>query len=160
MATLQERLIAKYGNPMSDQQTFEQRHMMLLKYPKDIVDNIPVLGASVYCNKDFAGPYLEFLRLLIRRGLHKEIRTNDQCFMVRYIRGQEHLKNLSIHSWGMAIDFNIADNPLGMTRLQALAVGLKPFSEQFFQAIRDADFVCGADFPRKDLMHLEFTKHI
>ena len=80
-------------------------------------------------------------------------------FMPRYIRGYEIQKILSIHSWGLAVDFNVADNPLGLTRLQALGVGLKPFSEQFQQAARDADFICGIDFKRGDGQHFEYTKH-
>lgn len=159
MPTLQEKLIAKYGNPMSDRIGFEKRHMTALNYPTDITEKLPILGKSVYCNKDFVGPYLELLKTWIRRGLHTEIHSNDQCFIVRYIRGQELQKNLSIHSWGLAIDFNIPDNPLGLSRIQALGLGLHPFSEQFQQAARDADFVAGIDFGRKDGMHFEYTKH-
>mgnify|MGYP001608874601 CR=1 FL=1 len=75
MATLQEKLIAKYGNPMSDRAGFEKRHMMSLNYPVDVTEKLPILGKSVYCNKDFAGPYLELLRTWIRRGFYAEIHT-------------------------------------------------------------------------------------
>lgn len=158
--TTTERLIARYGDPLKDRATFEKKWMTLLKYPLDVASHIPALGSAVYCNKDFEVPYLAFLRLLISRGLHTEIKANDQCFMVRAIRGTEKLPHPvpSIHSWGLAVDLNPADNPLGVTRQEAINKGLHPFTELFQQAGRDAGFVCGIDFQRKDGMHFERTR--
>ena len=151
--TPQERFIARYGDPSKDKATFEREWMCVLTYPQDIRDKIPSLGKSLYCNKDFVEKYLRFLRLLIQRGLHKEINSNDECFNVRFIRGTTD--KLSTHSWAMAVDFNPKDNPLGESRLDSIKAGRTPFTEQFQQAARDAGFTAGIDFKRKDGMHLE-----
>lgn len=160
--TLQEKLIAKYGNPLkseADKKAFEQKHMTLWVYPLDIQQVIPVLGKSVYCNKDFVEPYEKVLRALIHEGLHGEIKENDQCFMPRYQRGSR--TQISIHTWGIAIDLNPTQNPIFSTREQCIVQGLRPFTEKFIQVWRDHDFVCGADFKgRSDIMHYQYTKHI
>ena len=153
--SVQEKLIAKYGNPMADRAGFEARWMTLAVYPADIATQIPCLGKSVYCHKEAQEPWMRLLRRWIQRGLHREINTNDQCFMPRYIRGLENKKVISIHSWGLAFDLNMGDNPLGLSRLDALKAGLNPFTEIFIQTARDEGFVAGADFSRKDLMHFE-----
>lgn len=151
------KLIAKYGNPLINQKAFEQKHMALCTYTPKIKLALPILGASVYCNKDMIKPLTNVLEALIDKELAKEIKTNDQCFCVRSIRGSQ---DISVHSWGMAIDFNVNDNPLGMTKQQAKAKGLTPFTEAFDQVWRDHGFVCGIDFTRKDGMHYEYTKFL
>lgn len=154
--TPQSVFYEKYGNPLKDQKTFEAKFMKLFDYPSDITQNIPSIGKSIYCNKDFIGVYTSFLRLLIERKLHKEIRENDQCFCVRSIRGIPDF--LSIHSWGMAVDLNPHDNPLGVDRNRALAMGLSPFTNEFIQSAIDSGLVAGYNFSRCDGMHFENTK--
>lgn len=160
--TTQEKLIAKYGNPLkskADQLAFEQKHMVLYKYPVDIFNKIPMIGASVYCNKDFVAPYEKALRYLIEQGLEGEITENDQCFMPRYQRGST--TEISIHTWAMAIDLNPVQNPIFKTREQCIEMKLRPFTEKFIQAWRTCGFMCGADFKgRPDLMHFEWTKQL
>lgn len=155
----QDKLIEKYGNPMkseADKIAFEKAHMVSYKYPADIASAIPCLGASVYCNKDFVGPYEVALRHLISKGLHKEITENDQCYMPRYQRGSTTM--ISIHTWAMAIDLNPTQNPIFSTREQCIAKKLKPFTVEFVNAWRECGFTPGADFPgRPDLMHYEYT---
>ena len=75
--------------------------------------------------------------------------------MPRYIRGYEKQKVLSRHSWATAVDFNPGDNPLGVSRENALQRGLKPFTKEFQQAARNAGLTAGYDFPRIDGMHFE-----
>ena len=151
-------MISKYGNPMDSPQAsldFQKKYMMLWNYPIEISQYIPSLGKSIYINKDYQPFYEKFLKLLIQRGLHTEIKTNDECFMPRYIRGYEAQKLLSRHTWATAVDLNVNDNPLGLTREQALAKGLKPFSKEFQQTARDCGILPGIDFPRGDGMHFE-----
>lgn len=154
--TPQSVFYQKYGNPLKDQSTFEKKFMCVYTYPSDIASAIPSLGKSIYCNKDFVNIYQSFLRLLIERDLHKEITSNDQCFIVRSIRGIPDF--LSIHSWGMAIDLNPDQNPLGMDRQTAIHKGLIPFTKEFIQCAEDSGLVAGYNFSRCDGMHFEATK--
>lgn len=152
-------LIKKFGDPFdSDEKiSFERQWMVLWEYPKEIKQAFPALGQGIYINRVFQPTYSAFLKLLISRGLHTEVKENDQCFMVRYQRGTEKLTNPvpSIHSWGLAVDLNPSQNPLGMSKEQAEKKGLKPFSNEFQQAGRDAGLTCGIDFIRKDGMHFQ-----
>jgi hypothetical protein len=155
--TTSDKLRLKYGDPATDK-SFEKRCLRVFNYPEDVAKAIPSLGKSVYCHIDFWPVYLKVLRALIEKGLHKEIYSNDECFCVRMIRGSKD--QLSTHSWAMAVDYNVKDNPLGMTREQAIAAGLKPFTKEFVQVWRDHDFICGIDFSRGDGMHFEATKNL
>ena len=154
--SISDKLKEKYGNPKSA--GFEQKNLSLYRYPEDVVKALPCLGKSLYCHRDLWDTYIKTLRALIAKGLYKEINTNDQCFCIRDIRG--YPGQLSTHSWAMAIDLNPSDNPLGLTRSQARAKGLHPFSEEFIQVWRDHGWRCGADFKRSDLMHFELTLNL
>jgi hypothetical protein len=161
MATITQKLIARYGNPKNttknpnNQATFEKKWMVNWAYPTDIKLAIPSLGNSIYCNRELIPTLEKFYRELMKRQLHTEIHSQDQCFCVRLIRGSE--TELSVHSFGMAIDLNPEDNPLGMTRDQCKAKGLKPFTPAFIQCAIDCGLVAGAKFSRADLMHFEAT---
>jgi hypothetical protein len=65
-----------------------------------------------------------------------------------------------MHTWGIAVDLNPTQNPLGLTRTQAIHRGLKPFSELFQQTARDCGLICGYDFGRCDGMHFEMAKFL
>ena len=148
-------LEVKYGEPYvsrAAQTEFEQKYMIVYNYPEKILTHIPQLGKSIYIHRDFQPVYEKFLLELINRELHREIKGNDQSFCVRYIRGG---KDWSIHTWGMAVDLNPSDNPLGKTRIQAKAMGLTPFTDEFQQCGRDCGLDCGIDFNRPDGMHFQ-----
>lgn len=153
-----DKLKEIFGDPLKDRADFERKYMTLWTYPADIAEAIPCLGTALYCNKGIVEPLERTYRDLIAKGLHTEIYSNDQCFCIRAIRGVPG--RLSTHSWGMAIDLNPADNPLGLSRAEAEKKGLTPFTEPFIQVWRNNGWLCGADFTRKDLMHFEYTLHL
>lgn len=154
MATERDKLIQKFGNPAEDARKFEVQWMMTYWCQKEFPE-LPF--HKIYCNRLLI-PHLKaiFAKLKLKGLLH-EIKSYGGCWNIRYIRGYEAQKILSIHTWGLAIDFNVSDNPLGFTRQQALDKGLKPFSEAFFQVWRDCGFTCGIDFKRGDGMHFQKT---
>jgi len=93
------------------------------------------------------------LHNIVDRGLAEEMKTYDGVFLIRQKRG---LSSLSLHSWGLAVDINASQNPLGKTRAQIIAMGLTPLSEKFLQCFRDAGLECGADWvSRPDFMHMQ-----
>lgn len=161
------KFIKKYGNPFPTsvngipvldkvwQKNFERVWMQLLKYPSDVKTAFPTLGESVYINIDFAALYLKFLRKLIERDLSHEVTVNDQCFNIRLVRGS--LTEISTHSWGMAVDLNPFNNPLGVNREQSIKKGLKPFTAEFQEVAKSCGIVCGYDFKRCDGMHFEHS---
>ena len=145
----------KYGKPYesaASQKEFERKWMVLYKYPSVITSNIPCLGMSIYIHRDFQQIYEKFLLTLIERGLHKEIKENDQCFCIRRVRGAS---NWSVHTWGCGVDLNPEQNPLGFSRQQAIDKGLYPFSNEFQNVARECGLIAGIDFTRRDGMHFQ-----
>lgn len=100
---------------------------------------------KIFCNLAMHEPLREVFGALIGAGLHLELKTFDGCFNVRPVRGVPNV--MSVHSWGLALDFNAKDNPLG---------GESTWSPDFVQVWKDAGFVWGGDFKRKDPMHFQY----
>lgn len=154
--TVQEKLIQKYGDPLGDRKVFELVNMDLWDIPLYINTHIPALPNKLYCHKDIVKPLHNVFMSLCESGLYREIKTFDGCYNVRLIRGSK--TNLSIHSWGLAIDLNAAHNPLKHTKAECKGKGLTPFSLSFDEVWRTQGFTCGIDFARGDGMHFEYVK--
>lgn len=147
---------------INEQHAFERKHMTLYVVPQKYrtEGKIP---ARIYCNKDLVKPLENAFENLLKAGLLAELKTWDGCFNPRPIRGYEKrfhdliaqgkydeaVKLLSIHSWGIAIDINAAENGLGV----------KPkLSAPFVACFKDAGFTWGGDFVgRPDGMHFQLT---
>lgn len=119
--------------------------------PRIIAAN-SAIPKKLYANKDFFPVLNNWLLALLNAGLLHEIRKYDGIWAIRMKRG---LNSLSLHAFGVAIDVNARDNPLGLTREQAIAKGLTPFSKEFIECSRP--YVdCGADWKsRPDGMHFQ-----
>lgn len=96
-------------------------------------------------------PLEKAFRELIAQNVHHELKTWDGCFNVRLQRGSE--TEMSIHSWGIAIDVNAAWNRFG--RVPTL-------SNTFVACFKKFGFDWGGDFkkPRKDGMHFQLEKYV
>jgi hypothetical protein len=81
--------------------------------------------------------------LICDRGLADELHTYDGCFNIRRMKGGN---SLSVHSWGLAVDFNAAENPYG---------GQVTFSDEFIRCFADAGFEAGALWRTPDGMHFQ-----
>ena len=159
MATLlYNKLFAKYGNPMDDPKGFQADWMQFWNVPMWIDTHIPALPNRLYLNKDLIPVIEETFNRLISLNAYKEIHTFDGLFNIRYIRGSK--TRLSIHSWGLAIDLNAANNPLGLSKKQCVERGLCPFSELFDEIWRDSGWTAGIGWTRPDGMHFEYTSHL
>jgi hypothetical protein len=153
-----EKLYQKYGNPAADPKAFQKEFMVLWTVPMWIDTHIPALPNKIYINRDIIEPLETVLNRVISLQVYKEIHTWDGCYNIRFIRGSK--TKMSIHSWGLAIDLNASHNPLGMTKQQATAKGLSPFTTLFDEIWADAGWTCGANFSRPDGMHFEYTAHL
>lgn len=155
---LQDKLIARYGDPTADLKAFESKWMTLWDIPLWINTHIPCLPNRVYINKDMVAPLQSVLEALIQVGLYKEINNFAGIYAVRLQRGSS--TKLSLHSFGLAIDLNPQDNQLGVSKADARAKGLHPFSDTFDDVWRAHGFTVGFDWKRPDGMHREYTKHL
>jgi hypothetical protein len=145
-------LNTKFGDPVKDKAGFEKRNMVVWNCGQEF----PVPFKKMYVNA-YILPKLQItFKALQTAELLSELRTFGGCWMVRPIRGYVNI--LSIHSWGIAVDFNVEDNPLGWSREKCIKMGLNPFSEAFVQVWRNTGWTCGFDFKRPDGMHFEWTK--
>jgi hypothetical protein len=80
-------------------------------------------------------------------GLVGFFKTFDGAFVVRNIIGSTHP---SLHSWGIALDLNAAEYPLG---------SLKRWPDEILNIWRKYGFFYGGDFNgRRDGMHVQFSK--
>jgi len=141
--------LKKYGEPSKTAPWLTYWHV-----PKQYqVNNFP---AILWCNKDLVGPLEKALQNLLTTGAIAELCTFNGVFNIRNIRGGD---TLSLHSFAIAIDLNAKDNPLGLTRKQAIAKGLTPFTDKFAKCFIDAGFDWGGNFKsRPDLQHFQLSK--
>lgn len=100
----------------------------------------------IFSNIDMHKPLLDAFQLVINRALAQELKTFDGCYNVRYVRGRDGI--YSIHSWGIAIDLNAADNPLA---------GSSSWSPEFVDCFKSVGFTWGGEFKRPDPMHFQWA---
>ena len=129
----------KYGTPTAD-----NKCMTLWDVPEEL--EIGVIPKRIYCNKDLVKPLTKAFKALIKTGCVNELKTWDGCFNIRKIRGGNQM---SLHSWGVAIDVNAFENGLHQ----------KPkLSPEFVKCFIDAGFDWGGNWSRKDGMHFQLAK--
>lgn len=141
----------RYGQILGNTWENESKWMVIYQTP-DWFQECVVNSATgrpcnkIYMNKDMVDPFTAALSLVKDRGLEKELKTFDGCWMVRDVRGIPG--KTSTHSYGLAIDLNAKENPLG---------GPVKFSNEFIKCFTDVGFTAGAYFKRVDGQHFSFA---
>ena len=130
--------LAKYGDPV------KESGMVVFVVPPELKKG--KIPTKIYCNKQLVEPLKAAFKDLIDRGFIDELKSWDGCFMIRKIRGGV---NYSIHSWGLAVDVNAAENGLGVD---------PKLSDGFVKCFTDAGFEWGGLWKRKDGMHFQLAK--
>ncbi len=129
----------RYGAPI------DEKAMILWDVPQEL--EIGVIPKRIYCNKDMVEPLTKAFKNLIATGHVKELKTWDGCFNIRTKRG--YLDNMSLHSWGVAIDVNAAWNGFGK----------KPsLSSGFVKCFTGAGFDWGGFWLNPDGMHFQLKR--
>ena len=124
---------------------FERSYMALWNVPQPVLDRIKNAPKRIYCHKLMVKPLNKAFENLIMHCVEDELQTWDGCFNVRKMRGGTQM---SIHSWGLAIDVNAKTN----------ALGVKPtLSKTFVKCFTDAGFDWGGTWTRKDGMHFQLS---
>jgi len=100
-----------------------------------------------WCNRFLIEKFQKVYVAIVRVGLTDEVKTFGGCYNVRKIRGGD---KLSTHSWGIAVDLNVAENMMGHEP------GMHPGVVKCFE---DEDFTWGGNFSRKDGMHMQYCKN-
>lgn len=133
------------GNP--DGMNWWAKHQAKVKVPEVFNFN---KRDEVYVNAYIAPVVAATFEEIARCGLAGEIKTFDGCFKVRPIRGYENANppRYSIHTWGMAIDVNAAENGLGV---------VPKLSPQLVACFKKFGWVWGGDFKRLDGMHWQYA---
>jgi hypothetical protein len=138
MGLTSKEALNKYGDPKS------RSSLTTFTMPDELIFG-PV-PKQVTCNKDFVEPLKKSLKCLKDKGIQNELKTWDGILNIRPIRGGS---SWSLHSWGLAVDVNAAENPLG---------GSSKLSSQFVQCFKDQGLDWGGDWTgRKDPMHFQLS---
>ena len=132
--------IKKYGTP-----SITNKNLVLWDVPKYL--EIGFIPKKIYCNVDMIKPLTNAFTNVLSHNCVNEIKTFDGCFNIRNKRG---LSTPSLHSWGIAIDFNAYENPLN---------GKSKWTAQFVKCFTDAGFDWGGNWiSRTDPMHFQLSK--
>jgi hypothetical protein len=147
-----------FGDPMNDPNFSRKIQFCDLSKNKDKLSHVllgwdhskkgfeTIHGFGIYCHYLTIPQWKEAFSKICENNLHNQIHTYDGCFNVRKVRGGN---SLSPHSWGMAIDLNASENPLGSTnyRMDLHVVDV-------FEALK---FQWGGRWRRCDAMHYQFA---
>lgn len=129
-------------------QRWQDKHLSRFKLPWSIPLswNPDLVTNNIYCHKEIGEIIQELLESIERCGLRRHIHTFGGCFFFRHTRSGT---KLSTHSWGIAIDLNVATNQMGTTG---------DMDPRLVQLFREYGFKWGGDWPgrSKDPMHFQF----
>ena len=134
-----KQALEKFGPPELE------RNMSVLAL-EELRKFIPALPSRVYCNNQLKQPLLTALDNVVKRGLFAEIKSWNGCFNIRKKKAGS---TPSLHSWGLAIDINAADN--GFNKPPTM-------SRELVQCFKDAGFDWGGDWRTPDGMHFQLSK--
>lgn len=131
---------AKYGPIINGVWNRESDWMIYYYMP----DWFPV--KRIYINKDLKLPLTRALLNIANLKLQHEVISFDGSFCIRAVRGYPNI--MSVHSFGLAIDMNAKENPLGSP---------STWSPSFVKCFTDAGFEWGGSFERLDCMHFQLV---
>jgi hypothetical protein len=145
-----DEIIKRYGTITSGVWADEVKWMVVYRLPSYVTQLTNTATGrpctKIYTNKDCIKPLDRAFQNLKDNKLLSELKTFDGCFMIRDIRGIPGKP--SMHSYGLALDFNAKENALGQP---------PKLSTEFVKCFIDAGWTWGGNFSRKDGMHFEFT---
>lgn len=147
----QDELVKRFGAPWMDG-SLDGSSWWKLHQEKVTVPSIFTFNASdsMYVNAYIAVVVKKTFADIAARGLAQEVKTFDGCFKLRAVRGYENTvpRKWSVHTWGMAIDINAAENGLGIE---------PKLSPELVSCFKRFGWQWGGDFKRKDGMHFQFA---
>jgi hypothetical protein len=110
-------------------------------------EHVPILG-DVTCNVALFPQLRGALRELVRRGLRGTITSYAGCYARRFTN-RDPEQGISHHTWGIAVDVNVPQNPFGATPHQ---------DPRLVRVFERWGFIWGGRFIRPDGMHFEYRR--
>lgn len=124
----------------------EGKHMTLVQVPATLIEKLGV--TRIYCNKVMAPALNLAFATIVARDLEYRVLGYGGCFNIRRTRSRD---TISTHSWGMAIDINPEQNPLGMA---ATPESMHP---DLVDCFTEQGFIWGGLFRRQDPQHFQWV---
>ena len=153
----QKDLTDMFGTP--DYQPFARKNLIEIDLSEfeDCLAHVQTFDGkpftSIYGHSLLAGPLKMALRLVCKRGLAGELKTYDGCFNIRAMKSSN---SLSVHSWGLALDFNQATNPFQTENSRTWPDLVTDFSDDFISCFAEAGFEWGGLWTSvHDAMHFQ-----
>jgi hypothetical protein len=110
-------------------------------------ERVPILG-DVTCNVALFPQLRGAMRALVRRGLQDTITSYSGCYARRYAN-RDPSQAISHHTWGMAVDVNVPQNPFGAPPEQ---------DPRLVRIFERWGFIWGGRFILPDGMHFEYRR--
>jgi hypothetical protein len=110
-------------------------------------EHVPILG-NVTCNVALFPQLRGALRELARRGLQDTIMSYSGCYARRYNNRDPH-QAISHHTWGIAVDINVPQNPFGAPPHE---------DPRLVRVFQRWGFIWGGTFVVPDGMHFEYRR--
>ncbi|MDD5271393.1 MAG: M15 family metallopeptidase [Methylovulum sp.] len=135
------RLLTTLGNPQDLK--LSASYLVLWDVPATI--ELGAIPDRVYLNKYMVKSATAAFTHIVQRGLVNELKTFNGCYSVRLKKGGS---TFSLHSWGLAFDFNAETNGFG--RKPTLSAAL-------VACFTDAGFDWGGKWGTPDGMHFQLS---
>lgn len=118
---------------------------------------LPMWPRRLYVNRAIVEPLNDALMACQALGDGYVLKTLG-CFAPRAKRVNS---DLSIHSWGLAVDVNADDNPLAKARGPVVAAGTpgRTLPDAWVACWEQVGWVWGGRFPTPDPMHFQWAEH-
>jgi predicted chitinase len=130
--------LAKFASPLGHVQTWNNRPF-----------------TSFEGHRLIEGPLRKALRLVCDRGLAKELKTFDGCWNIRSMKSNN---KLSVHSWGLALDFNAGTCPFQDPKSPTWPDLVRDLSDDFVRCFAEAGFEWGGLWKSvHDPMHFQLA---
>jgi len=149
-----------YGNPLHDPNYRRYIKLCDLKKLEDKLSHIVIgwekdkigfktsEGFGFYCHYLTIPHFQKVFTKIVDMNYQDLIKTFDGCWNIRKVRGGQ---SLSPHAFGIAIDLNAFENPLGSKNYKMDPLIIKVFEEE--------EFEWGGTWKRLDAMHFQYAKY-
>lgn len=152
-----KKILQKYGNPGTKPHPTKKGHVVCNAawVGENIVKRTLHTGQVVWLHKGVADHFvMTYQAACTASGMTPK---HSGTWVPRHI-GRNTSKPLSLHTWGIAIDFDAPNNPVGGVKKNGQPSDLRTEKGRAFVSVfKAAGFTWGGDWNMQDDMHFEFV---